>query len=375
MAKRTAIGTDFDFGNYNFGSEGGEERYFFLGNIRPDPLQPRRLMPDDLAEMLWAGKITPIDLMIEWLQRAESSDTSIDTKRTVRGLKDLATTIEQVGLINPITIREGENEDEYFIVTGERRYWAHVLLASQKREVRVGEVSRTATEIRAIIAPPGITVRAHQLIENMAREGIDPVEQATGLYALRYELSGIDPAHGQGSVSESTLVPWRRVEELMGISESQRRRYTNVLELSEAAQNIIRQYNLSERLIRPVVAKLRGKDDLQVQVLRQVAAWIDAESNERNVGRNLTQSVKQLVDEVLRNTKKPVSHTAAAADRYLRFQKQIARVSRFVSKLDREGRETIARDISRAEDGGKVIEELRALQRNISEILDNVEQD
>lgn len=95
---------------------------FPLDNVRPDPEQPRRLLPNDLALAVNRGDMEPSVAMREWIRRSDAEpDSSIS--REMRELQRLASAIEQHGLINPITIRPSKAQiNRYLIVTGERRY-------------------------------------------------------------------------------------------------------------------------------------------------------------------------------------------------------------------------------------------------------------
>ena len=169
-----------------------------LASILPDPRQPRQLLPGDLSAKVQSGELSPAAAMAEWQKRARVNEADQALKRDLDELKRLADSIAQHGLINPISVRrvpgntpvpEGVN---YLIVTGERRYWAHVLLALAERKIQEGLETRSPDTIKATIAPEGVSIRAHQIVENVMREDIDAVEKAQGFLALRYELSGID---------------------------------------------------------------------------------------------------------------------------------------------------------------------------------------
>ena len=88
---------------------------FPLESIRPDPGQPRRLLPGDLAEAVSRGELTPVAAMREWLHRAEANPTSA-IANDVRELQRLASAVEQHGLINPITIRPAETDDGRYLI-------------------------------------------------------------------------------------------------------------------------------------------------------------------------------------------------------------------------------------------------------------------
>jgi hypothetical protein len=296
----------------------------------PDPHQPRRLLPNDLTEGVAAGSLTPLEALREWLRRAEYN-IEAGLRRNVRELKRLADSIAQHGLITPISVRIPQPDEtvpsgiNYIIVTGERRYWAHVYLLSQDRQIQAGQATISPQEIKISVAPSGITIRAHQLIENLLREDLNAVERAQGMWALRYELSGVNyssPSQGQietteemtgeDSLASSTtpdpaevnysspqLVPWARVEEALSISKRYRIFVVSVLQLSEAAQALIAAHNLAEMTIRPITQKLKNRPELQLKALQQLVAWQTAEEEDEGPGQSIVASVKELVDQLL----------------------------------------------------------------------------
>ncbi len=69
----------------------------------------------------------------------------------------------------------------------------------------------------------------------------------------------------------------------------------SALQLTEEAQRIVQEHDLSESLIRPLVQKLSKEPELQMKALEQLLAWQQSEE----APRSLTRAVKQLVDELL----------------------------------------------------------------------------
>jgi ParB family transcriptional regulator, chromosome partitioning protein len=83
-------------------------------------------------------------------------------------LAELASSIEQHGLLQPITVKRIPDEDEYLLVAGERRYRAVQKL--------------TRPTITAIITDGNADELA--VIENLQREDLRPLEQAEALARL-----------------------------------------------------------------------------------------------------------------------------------------------------------------------------------------------
>ena len=89
-------------------------------------------------------------------------------------IRELAASIETEGLLQPVTARKvGDN---YELVAGERRWRAHQYLGRSEILVRVLEAS-------------DISSATLSLIENLQREGLNPIEEAMGYHSLVNEFN------------------------------------------------------------------------------------------------------------------------------------------------------------------------------------------
>lgn len=344
---------------------------FPLAVVRPDPEQPRRLLPADLADGVNQGKLNPTDVMKEWLKRGEA-DIGSPLSHEIRELRRLATSIEQHGLINPITIRPADFGDNRFvIVTGERRYWAHVLLSIEDRQVQEGGEIQPANMIKATLVPQGASIRAHQIIENLMREDINVIEKAHGLWALRRELT--DDAYRRHPSSETPtkqrLVAWKEVEDALDMSRQYRARIIAVLNLSEEAQLLVDRHNLAEATIRPILEKLKQYPDLQMQALRQLVVWQEAEARNEGDGRRIVPSVKALVDKLLATKEAPATRAPQTQGLdFGKFRQKINSTLRYMQRLDDASLTAFARILDN-DAGGDIVHELHALRNQIDAIL------
>jgi ParB family chromosome partitioning protein len=109
----------------------------FMSKIKPNPNQPRKNFED-------------------------------------KSLKQLAQSIEEKGLISPITVKQVDNK--YIIVAGERRYRAHKLLNKKRILAYV------------IDAESNKDIMYMALIENIQREDLNPIEEAKGYKYLQDNL-------------------------------------------------------------------------------------------------------------------------------------------------------------------------------------------
>lgn len=345
---------------------------FPLEAIRPDPGQPRRLLPGDVAEAVNRGEMAPAAAVREWLRRAEADSTSI-LAGDIRELRRLASAIKQHGLINPITIRPAESDPgRYLIVTGERRYWAYVLLALEQRQIREGAAVESPDQIKATLVAPGVSIRAHQIVENLMREDINVVEKAHGLIALRKELS--DDAYrrhldvGDGD-SASQTVPWKAVEDALDMSRQYRLRITSVLDLSDEAQGVVDRHNLAEATIRPIIEKLKPYPDLQLKALHQVIAWQEGEARGEGAGRQIVPSVRALVDRLLLSKQLPAGSSGRVEGLdFNKLRQQVRGTLRTIEKLDPEAREDLAR-AAESRTGAAIVNDLQALRDEIDQML------
>jgi ParB family chromosome partitioning protein len=91
-----------------------------------------------------------------------------------KSLKQLAQSIEEKGLISPITVKKVNSK--YIIVAGERRFRAHKLL-NKKRILAYVIDADTSKDIMYMA-----------LIENIQREDLNPIEEAKGYKYLQDNL-------------------------------------------------------------------------------------------------------------------------------------------------------------------------------------------
>ena len=345
---------------------------FPLQSIRPDPGQPRRLLPGDLAEAVNQGGKEPSAAMKEWQNRV-SEEPESNLVQEMRELRRLAAAIEQHGLINPITIRPTElDKSRYIIVTGERRYWAHVLLALEERRIKEGDNSIAPDKIRATLVPSGVSIRAHQIVENLMREDINVVEKASGLWALRRELSNdAYRRHSQTDEGETgRLIPWSQVEGSLDMSRQYRLRIVSVLDLSEDAQQLIDNYNLAEATIRPIVEKLKKYPDLQVQALQQLIAWQAIEESGEGGGRRIVPSVRSLVNKLLAARETPLTgRPQPPVLDFGKFRQRVRGTLRYMQNLDDKARTELSHIVTVNEANTDIVEELQALRNQIDEML------
>ena len=110
-----------------------------LGEINPDPSQPRQRFDQE-------------------------------------ALEDLALSILKHGLLQPITVRPTASAGQYEIISGERRYRALTILAQRGHSVGAKCIIKEKLDLKE--------VRQLQILENVAREDLSPGEEARGYQML-----------------------------------------------------------------------------------------------------------------------------------------------------------------------------------------------
>lgn len=124
---------------------------------------------DDADKMLPGAGINEIDL-----SKIEANPFQPRTKFDEESLKELAESIKEIGLIQPITLRK-VTEDKYQIIAGERRFRA----AQMSGLVSIPAYIRKAKD-------EGMLEMA--LVENIQREDLDAIEIALSYQRLLEEL-------------------------------------------------------------------------------------------------------------------------------------------------------------------------------------------
>jgi hypothetical protein len=192
-------------------------QYLNIQLLRPDPVQPRRILPQDLHEAFHSQRISPNQAIKELVNRAQgrarvagrpfsnpfdlmASNESEDVadihysieEELLRDLVQLAMTLQDDGQVNPLTvvnISEGVMV-QYVIETGERRYWSTWLLKD------FHPVESHDGKIPCIVIPNDKASPFRQAKENTSRTGLNAIAMARQVALLLLHVHGYDiPLH------------------------------------------------------------------------------------------------------------------------------------------------------------------------------------
>jgi len=228
-------------------------------------------------------------------------------------LVDLATSIKQYGLVQPICVRM--TEDGYELVAGERRLRASKLADLPTIRAVVVDISE---EESAILA----------MVENMQRQSLNYIEEAEGYYQLitSHNLTQEDLARRLGR-NQSTIANKLRL-----------------LRLPAKVKRLLIEYDLSERHARALLLVQKDREPEQYeQVMLEVI--------ERIVEEGLTVlKTEELVDKLNRQSrKKPV--TKANIKTYVRDVRIFTNTIRQAVDVMRDSGFDTMYDVEETQDG------------------------
>lgn len=272
-----------------------------LEMVRPDPVQPRRVLPEPLHFAFHSNRLTPTQALKELVQLVQvaarqrgrpfnnvlellpnpddegDEDQSVHLspeEQLLHDLVNLAITIRDDGQVNPLTVVDVSQgvTQQFRIETGERRYWATWLL----RDFIAGYNGDGMIPCIIITAERSSVFR--QAKENTARSGLSAIAMARQAALLLLTVHGYQ-------IPENA-VPNDFYRQALDIDLRGKREYTeailsamggvkkgyfsyikNLLRLSDEAMELADRHNLDERRLRPVVALA---PEYHAEVVRQI---------------------------------------------------------------------------------------------------------
>jgi hypothetical protein len=276
-------------------------QYLNIQLLRPDPVQPRRILPHDLHTAFHSQQISPNQALRELVNRvqgrarvagrpfsnpfelvgdvhneeASSSEADYSVEEVLlRDLVQLAITLQGDGQVNPFTvvnISEGVMT-QYVIETGERRFWATWLLRD------FHPVESHDGKIPCIVVPGEKASPFRQAKENTSRSGLNAIAMARQVALLLLAVHGYDIPLQPVSMDfyrQALDLDLRGKREhtadvlaaLGGMSKQQLTcYYKSLLKLCDEATELADRYNIEEKKLRIII---HLPDDDQVEILQQ----------------------------------------------------------------------------------------------------------
>ncbi len=304
-----------------------------LDLLRPDPVQPRRVLPERIHWEFHHQRLTPSQALRELVQIVQvaarqkgrpfhnvlellpnsESETEDDAavalspeETLLRDLVNLAVTIRDDGQVNPLTvvdISQGVTR-LYRIETGERRYWATWLLRDFILD------SSSDGMVPCIVIPEQKSSVFRQAKENTARTGLTAVAMARQAALLLLTVHGYEiPAYPVGNdfYRQALSLDLRAKREytdailsaMGGIKKTHFSELKALLRLSDEAMELADRHGIEEFRLRPIVAL---SPEYHAEIVRQI---IDFNLSAKQV-REICQADGQLTEDSDEQEKLPV---------------------------------------------------------------------
>ncbi len=327
-----------------------------LEMVRPDPIQPRRVLPEKIHYDFHESRLTPSQALREMVQiaqvaarqrgrpfnnvldllphaddeREDEADVKLSPEETLlRDLVNLAVTIRDDGQVNPLTVVDVSQGvmRQFRIETGERRYWATWLL----RDFIPGYDGNGMIPCIVISSERSSVFR--QAKENTARSGLSAIAMARQAALLLLTVHGYEipdaavPNDFYRQALELDLRGKREYTEAVlsamgGLSKSHFSEIKALMRLSDEALELADRHDIEQYKLRHV---LMLPTEYHAEIVRQI---IDFNLTSKQV-KELCEGNEIGTDEEISSEKLP----AAAV--------KMARVTQSINALS-------AQDIARA---------------------------
>ena len=228
-----------------------------IEQICPDPDQPRKRLPKDLVLAMRDGM--DARTLLQELRNRAATQSGLAT--FLKGLDDLATSIDQVGQLAPIRVY-ADGAKRYVIEMGERRWLALLILHFERGESAFSHIDAIIAPKRSAATTAPQTLQ-RRMAENVHRAEFSPLEMARGLAERIAQVIEQDSEMNRSKAEEM-------VGEENGITARRVRQYLSLLNLNDEAQKLAQEGGLTERALRSVL-KIQDAD-VQVQAIRKLIA-------------------------------------------------------------------------------------------------------
>lgn len=269
--------------------------------VCPDPVQPRRVLPEHLHVAFHNNRLTPAQALRDVVQvvqiaarqrgrpfnnvlellsmnddKGEAEQTVVlsPEEQLLHDLVNLAVTIRDDGQVNPLTVVDVSQgvTRQFRIETGERRYWATWLLRDFIPHYNGDGM------IPCIIIPAERSSIFRQAKENTARSGLTAIAMARQAALLLLTVHGYEiPAYAVGAdfYRQALDLDLRGKREytdailsaMGGMKKGYFSYLKNLLRLSDEAMELADRHSLDERRLRPVIALA---SEYHAEVVRQI---------------------------------------------------------------------------------------------------------
>ncbi|MEZ4521818.1 MAG: ParB/RepB/Spo0J family partition protein [Thermomicrobiales bacterium] len=249
--------------------------------------------------------------------------TSIDDD----SLKELADSVRQQGILQPIAVRYDDAQDVYIVIHGERRWRA----ARQAGLESIPAIVREIDQEHVLL---------QQLMENIVREDLNALDRAQALRALKDQMDD---------------APWDQVAEAVGIRRSRLFQLLGTEKLSDGFRALLRDGVVSEKQTRAVQ---RLDEDVQEELAERI-------SDGRLDSADLDEAARSVRDASSAAEAAALLDLAQAVDTDPVLTRLYQTAGRQTKRLSKSLDELRGRDLS-----DELRQDLAGLRREIDELLD-----
>lgn len=194
-------------------------------------------------------------------------------------LSELAQSIKTYGVLSPILVKPGKSSGRFTLISGERRLRAAKLAGRDSIPVLVNQDEDTS----------GSRTLAMQLVENLQRADLSPLERAHAIAALK----------------ETSKLSVREVGDKLGISKSMVQRSLDILNLPDDLLNALKEGASESKVL--LLSKIEDEEirasylkDLDVLTRNRIKKDIDVKGAKGRGPRAVTAEDERIADELRR---------------------------------------------------------------------------
>ena len=199
-------------------------------------------------------------------------------------LRELASSIRTYGVLTPILVRLSKTAGRYTLISGERRFRASQIVGLETIPCMIDQDADQS----------GDRTLAMQLVENLQRADLSPLERA----------------HAIGALKEAHNLSVRDIGERLGVSKSLVQRSLEILDLPDDLMNALREGASESKIL--LLSKIEDPEvrssylkDLDALIRNQLKKDIDkapSASGIRNAaGKNLSPEDMRITEEIQRS--------------------------------------------------------------------------
>ncbi len=195
-------------------------------------------------------------------------------------IKELAESLKEAGMIQPVVLYKDENDSKYYLMVGERRWRAAQYLKWTKIPAIIKDLNQDDLIVGA-------------LVENIQREDLNAIEIAEGIEILIQQM---------GLTQE-------RASERLGMNRSTLTNYLRLLKLPEAVKETVISGDISQGHARSILSLEDNTDMLNAlsKILKNHLSVRQTENMVKNLSKEKSVKISEEEDPDIRKTEEKLA--------------------------------------------------------------------